>query len=53
MGSLIQLNEFRFDPETETMYKMTGEGWAELGCSECDWHTYLPVPTLPVVVLDE
>jgi hypothetical protein len=53
MSNLNVLSEFRYDPDTETMYKKSGNGWAELGCSECDWTTAYPENTVQVFSVDE
>lgn len=55
-GALSNLNElpkFRYDPETETMYRKHGDGWVELGCCECDWTPAYPVNTVAVLSIDE
>ena len=53
MSNLNELPEFRYDPDTETMYRKNGDGWVELGCSECDWTRAYPENTLPVLTIDE
>jgi hypothetical protein len=53
MSNLNELPEFRYDPDTETMYRKHGEGWVELGCSECDWTREYPANTVPVLTIDE
>lgn len=53
MSNLNELPDFRYDPDTETMYRRQEGGWAELGCSECDWNIAYPANTVAVLSIDE
>lgn len=53
VSNLNELPEFRYDPDTETMFRKSGEGWVELGCMECDWTAEYPANTEPVFTIDE
>ena len=54
MSNLTELDQFRYDPETGTMYERTGSSWLELGCVECYSHDTLPAgATQTVVAVDE